>query len=120
MKAEIKGFHSPDVYSIEKFNPEVENNFCFLLQLLIGPKGERGDETFDIVVCTPQWLLENNKTSDIIFGRHYLIVFEYDFKAICDKLTKYVNNIDGDTWDEIALQVGRIGKWEFEDYQDQI
>jgi hypothetical protein len=118
MKAELKGFHSPDIYDLEKFCPEVVNNFCFLLQLLVGPKDEKGDETFDIVVCTPQWLIENNTNSAIIFGRHHLIVFEYNFKAICDKLTQVVNVIDGKNWDEIALKVGRIGMWEFEDYQE--
>jgi Immunity protein 8 len=118
MKAEIKGFYSPDILDLERFYPESENNFCFLLELLVGPKNEKGDETFDVIICTPQWLLENNKASDIIFGRHYLIVFEYDFEAICNKLTQYVNSIDGKTWDEIALKVGRVGMWEFEDYQE--
>lgn len=117
MRAEIKGFHSPDIFELEKYYPEEENNFCFLLQILVGPKNEKGDETFDITVCTPQWLISNYKKDDVIFGRHYLIVFEYNYKIITNRLQKFVDTIEADNWDEIALKISRIGMWEFEDYQ---
>jgi hypothetical protein len=117
MKAELKSIHSPDIFDLGKFDPNEKDNFGILLQLMVSPKNGKGEESFDIMVCTPQWLIRNYQKSDMIFGRHYLIVFEYDYPKIYDKLKEYIGGIEGDTWNEIALKIGRIGKWEFEDYQ---
>jgi hypothetical protein len=29
----------------------------------------------------------------------------------------YINNIEEETWDGIALKLSYLGKWEFEDYK---
>ncbi|MFL5762443.1 MAG: immunity 8 family protein [Bacteroidia bacterium] len=117
MKAEIKYIFSPDVEDLENFHPSIEDEFCLLLQLVVGPFKEKGEESFDIVLCTPKWLLSNKKENDIIYGRHYLIVFKYDYQSIYSSLHKYVDSVTGDTWDAVAEKIGRIGKWEFEDYR---
>ena len=63
-------------------------------------------------VCTPSWLLENKKQEEIIFSKNYLIVFEYNY----NKIQKYIEFIEGKSWEEIALKINRIASWEFEDY----
>lgn len=118
MKAEIKAIYSVDIVEpLNEYRPKKADNFGFNLRLIISPKGEEGEESFDIMVCTPEWLKENHKEDEIIFGRHHLIVFKYDYQAIYKKLLEYVNNIDVNSWDEIGTQIGRIGHWEFEDYK---
>jgi hypothetical protein len=116
MKAEIKKLHSPDIYDLKNYQPAERNSFGFLLQIIVGEKGGKGEESFDVVVCTPQWLMSNFSKDDIVFGRHYLIVFEYNFERILSALQKQVESIEADTWKEIGEKIGRIGKWEFEDY----
>ncbi|MES2388674.1 MAG: immunity 8 family protein [Bacteroidota bacterium] len=116
MQAEIKYLHSPDIFDLEKFSPETPDCFGFLLQIMAGPVNNPGCESFDITVCTPLWLIQNNKPADILFCQHYLIVFEYSFANIQQKLNKYISVLNGNTWKDLALQIGRIGKWEFEDY----
>ncbi|MDM8178144.1 immunity 8 family protein [Olivibacter sp. 47] len=118
MKAKLKYIHSPDILDLSEFIPEKQNNFSILLQLIVAPLNGEGEESFDIVLCTPQWLIENHQISDIIIGRHYLIVFEYNYSRIYNKLKELIENIDGENWDDIGMKVGRIGKWEFEDYQE--
>lgn len=118
MRAELKGFHSPDVYDLETFNPEIENVFCFYLEISVGIKDEQGAEQFGITVCTPQWLLENKKEDDIIFGKNYLIVFKYDYQKIYNKIRKYIEGLEDSDWENLAQKVSRIGYWEFEDYQE--
>jgi hypothetical protein len=118
MKAEIKYFHSPDVPDLENFTPEIKDDFSFLLQIIVGEKGRDGEESFDVFVCTPRWLINNNSKEAIIYGRHYLIVFEFDYRKITEELTQYVESIEAQDWDSIAEQIGRIGKWEFEDYKE--
>jgi hypothetical protein len=50
-------------------------------------------------------------------GRHHLIVVAYDFEFIRRTLDTFVERCSGDTWQQIAAKLSRIGYWEFEDYQ---
>ncbi len=118
MKAEIKYFHSPDVYELEKYVPIENDNFGFLLELEIGIVGKDGADLFNIMLCTPKWLINNNKNDEIIFGRHHLIVFEYNYQKIYKTLNDYISNIDCENWEEIANIISRIAHWEFEDYKE--
>ncbi|MCU1273492.1 MAG: hypothetical protein JWO48_923 [Bryobacterales bacterium] len=117
MTAELKRLHSPDVYDLRAYLPEVSDNFGFLLQAMIGPKGIEGEESFDIQVCTPKWLIGHSGRTDIILGRHYLIMIEYDYDRLVEKIASFCNECSGETWQEIAGRLSRLGKWEFEDYQ---
>ena len=116
MKAELKAFHSPDVYDLETYRPEIEDDFCFYLEISVGAKNEKGAEQFGITVCTPKWLLGNKKDDEIIFAKNHLILFEYNYLRIYNKISLYIDKLDGNTWEELALKVSRIGHWEFEDY----
>lgn len=89
-----------------------------MLQILVGPKDEKGDETFDIIVCTPKWLLDNRSEDEIIFGKNYLIVFKYNYQKIYGKIKSYIDKLNGNSWEELALKMNRISYWEFEDYQE--
>jgi hypothetical protein len=117
MFAEIKRFHSPDVDDVEHFIPDDKESFGFLLQVMIGIKNKDGEESFDIFICTPKWLTSNFNKNEIIFGFHYMIVFEYNFNAIKQKIEKYVNELHADNWEKIAEKLNLIGKWEFFDYK---
>src|SRR5258706_15775892 len=118
MKADLKSFYSIDIENpLKEFSPEIEDNFGFWARMIIGEKTKDGEESFDIMICTPKWLMANHNTSEILFGLHYLIVFEYNYQKIYDKLKRFIENIEGKTWNEIGLKIGMIGKWEFEDYQ---
>jgi len=118
MKAVLKRLHSPDIDSLPDFKPSDPDSFCFLLQLMVGPEFEDGEESFDIQVCTPKWILENHRREDVIIGRHYLLVMEYNYERIQQIISTFCSTCHGATWEEIAEKLGRLGKWEFEDYQD--
>jgi hypothetical protein len=98
--------------------PPVRDDFAFLLQILVGPQDAPGEESFDVFVCTPRWLLHNHQPTDIVEGRHNLIVFEYDFERLSDFITNRVTACEGRTWQELGERIGRLGKWEFEDYNE--
>jgi hypothetical protein len=116
VKAIVKGSISPDVNDLENYIAPDSANFGFLMQLLIGPENEEGFESFDIVVCTPQWLSETHASDDIIIGRHHLIVFEYNYDRILKKINSYIEELNENTWPALAQKIARLGKWEFEDY----
>jgi hypothetical protein len=117
MRAVLRSLHSPDIPDLAHFMPEGRDDFAFLLQMLIGPQDAPGEESFDVFVCTPKWLLDHHQPRDIVEGRHKLIVLEYDFRRLNDFITRWVGACEGATWQELAQRIGRLGRWEFEDYE---
>ena len=115
MRAELKSMHSPDI-DLPTFWPEKPDSFGFLMQVMIGPEGQEGTESFDIQVCTPKWLIEKHKPDDVLFGTHMLIVFEYDVQRIQGFIQRYCQRCIGNSWQDIVPKLARIGGWEFEDY----
>ncbi len=99
------------------YEPDDPKNFSCALQLLVGPHNESGMESFQLTLCTPQWLVENHAEEDIVVGKNLLIVFNYDYARILQWLNRYIERCTGETWNEVAKKVGYIGWWEFEDYQ---
>ncbi|MCW6005384.1 immunity 8 family protein [Micromonospora sp. CPCC 205371] len=115
MKAIIRNIHSPD---IDLTSGQVEDslNFSLLIQLIVGPADGPGEESFDVVVCTPAWIAHAVKEHGPLIGRHYLITDRYDIVRIANYLRQYIESLEADTWQGLAEKIGRIGKWEFEDY----
>src|SRR3954466_4737803 len=74
MRAELRSYFSPDV-DLEVYSGGLLNADSLLLTLLVGPLDGPGEESFDVQVCTPQWIKERlaqKGTPEI--GRHLLIV----------------------------------------------
>jgi hypothetical protein len=113
----LKRLHSPDVLHLESFRPADPTCFCLLLQAMFGPDGSDGEESFDVVVCTPRWLESEVERSGMIDGRHHLVVSRFDLTEIRSFLISYARSCEGESWDAAALKLSRLGKWEFEDYR---
>ena len=77
MKAELKYLHSPDVANLEKYVPDSPDFFCILVQAMIGPLGDNGEESFNFLVCTPKWIDEEIAEKGFLFGTEYLVVKSY-------------------------------------------
>ncbi|MGJ6969226.1 Imm8 family immunity protein [Streptosporangium sp. G11] len=117
MRAEVKGFHSPDLDWLSEF-PEDPNDFGILLQVFVGPASKEGSESFDIMICTPSFVARRIAESGIVDGRHHLLVSHFKKDDIEFYITKRVNAIDEPSWVEVANKLSRLGRWEFEDYDD--
>jgi hypothetical protein len=112
MRARLRGVHSPDVDDLAAYRPS-SDGFAVLMQLLVGPDDGSGEESFDVLVCSPRWLQQQPAP---VIGRHHLVVSHFDLGAIEEFLRRQVESCAGETWSEVASKVGRIGRWEFEDY----
>jgi len=117
IRAELKRLHSPDVYDLSTYVPDDPEHFGILVQIMAGPAGEDGEESFDLVVCTPSWLSGQLGSTDIKMGRHYLLVKQYDFGRLHRFISDFASECSGETWRVAAARLGRLGKWEFEDYE---
>ena len=116
-RAEIRRLHSPDVPNLMTYLPEDAGDFGFLLQIIAGPVGSAGEESFDVVVCTAGWISHHLGPEGILAGRHHLVVDTYDYGKLKGFLQRYVEQCSGSSWEEVAIRLGRLGKWEFEDYR---
>lgn len=108
MRAELKSLHSPDVENLSSWIPE-RQDFAILLQVIAGPVGEVGEESFDLTLCAAAWINKTVEKERIITGRHLLIVARYDYGQIRKFISNYVSSCDGETWSEIALKLARFG-----------
>ncbi len=115
--SEVRALHSPDICQLQSDAPHDITNFGILVQALVGPSGEPGEESFDVVVCTPAWLAQELSQSEYLYGRHHLIVERYDYCLIRRALDETFGGVTGATWAEVAERLARFGHWEFEDYR---
>jgi hypothetical protein len=117
MRAELKRLHSPDVTDLHSWVPDDEN-FAILLQIIAGPMGADGEESFDVTLCSIAWLERRLSSERIIAGHQLLIVSEYDYDVLHGYITRYVSSCNGKTWRDVADKLARLGGWEFEDYRE--
>lgn len=87
-------------------------------RMIIGPSDGPGEESFDLTVCTPEWLAQ--ATGDGFYdARHHVIVnfASFDQNALRRWLAGRVESVQARTWHEIGERLARMGYWEFEDYR---
>jgi len=116
MKAAIRRLHSPDVFDLATWRPP-EQDFGILVQMLVGPADRPGEESFDVTVCTAGWLAGLARADRVVDARHHLVVDQYDFDELEKYLQDRVSACDGSSWDAVAEELSRLGRWEFEDYR---
>lgn len=116
MRAVIRRVHSPDIPDLYGYEPDEPDIFGFLLQILVGPDNGPGEESFDVYVCTPKWLMTRHNEDDIVAATHMLIVFRYDYERLHRFIEQRVYSAAGATWSDVARQLALFGRWEFQDY----
>jgi hypothetical protein len=116
MRPVIRHLLTPDTDPPESYVPEDPERFMFLVQMLAGPEGEEGEESFQFVVCSPGWLGEHIRQNGPVSGRHHIIVDHYDWPALVAYFEALVAGCHGANWHEAAERLARYGWWEFEDY----
>lgn len=116
MRAAVRGFSSPDV-DLHDYRPSDPEDDGFLLQMMVGPADGPGDESFDIIVCSSAWFARLARERGPQIGRHHLVMDRVDIQSVEAFLRRQVEQLDEPSWQELALKVGRLGRWEFEDYQ---
>lgn len=117
MRAAIRHIVTMDDEPLEMAKIDNPNNAGHWVRILAGPAGGLGEESFDVNVCTPDWLRDEVERTGPMVGRHLLIVGRWDAEKIRLVITGLVARVEGLDWQAVAEQLGRIGYWEFEDYR---
>lgn len=116
MKATVRALHSPDV-DIDEYQPADPEDVHVLVQVMAGPSDGPGAESFDVLICTPGRITEMARANGPLLGRHMVLVDRFDAVQIRRFLVGVFEAEEAATWPELGERLGRIGKWEFEDYR---
>lgn len=116
MKAIVRSIYSADV-DIDKYVPDDPESDGVWIRLIVGPDDGPGEESFDVLVCTPLWLRVVVGEKGPLVGRHHLIVDPFDLNVAKDFLLRQVESVEAGDWPSLAGKLARLGYWEFEDYQ---
>lgn len=116
MKAIVRSVYSSDVdvNSYISMEPDADGIW---VRFIIGPDNGPGEESFDVLVCTPLWLREVIEADGPQIGRHRLIVGTLDLPDAIRFLRSRFEACEAADWPALAEKLGRIGYWEFEDYR---
>ncbi|MGA6204453.1 Imm8 family immunity protein [Nocardia testacea] len=115
MRAELKGMHSPD---IDLTDPEATAAAdAVLVQLMIGPAGAAGEESFDLVVRTSVGSVTDMDARGFRPADHALVLDRIDPAEIRRRVEGFLRDLDRPTWDALAGAIGRIARWEFAGYR---
>jgi hypothetical protein len=115
MRADLRRMYSPDVDDLRRWDPDADEP-AILVQLMVGPDGAEGEESFEVTLCTSEWLRDRAQKDGIVDGRHHYVVAEYDYDRVLSYFRRRVSSCEGDAWPDVAAHVAQIGAWEFEDY----
>jgi hypothetical protein len=100
--------------------PAEPDAFAFVVRLYVGPSDGPGEESFDLTVCSPEWLATQSRDEGFIDGRHHVIinVDQFDQRHLQRWLEQRVTSVEATTWPEVGERLARLGYWEFEDYRE--
>ena len=93
--------------------------YSWSVRVIAGPSTGPGDESFDLTVCTPEWVAHRTRQVGGIYdARHHVLVDLESFdRAVVEAwITKRVTAVTGGDWAEVGQKLSRLGYWEFEDY----
>jgi len=100
--------------------PGDPSEFALLARMIVGPPDAPGEESFDVTVCSPEWLAKKcHEAGGIYNARHHLVVNveDFDVRVLRAWLAARVQEVQAESWSEIGSRLGRLGYWEFEDYR---
>ncbi len=94
---------------------DTADDFWIIIQADIGPKDNKGSETFTFYATTPKHLNSKLYNNEIQIGRGLLIMNNFNVYDIKDVINRLIENCKRDTWDEVANAICRYAYWEYDD-----
>jgi Immunity protein 8 len=68
VQASLRRLHSPDAWDLRSFLPTDPLNFGILTQAIIGSSEDGGEDSFDFMLCTPQWISAELQSEHVRWG----------------------------------------------------
>lgn len=117
MRAALRSLSSFDVDDLSTWVPD-SDDWAIGIRILAGPDNGPGEESFDLVACSPSWLAAQARQNGVVDARHHLVLCGFDWPLLSSYIERRVQQCEGATWNDIAERLSRLGYWEFEDYRE--
>ena len=117
MQARVSSVLTIEHGSLADVSVEDPSNASQWVRAIVGPDDEPGEESFDLLVCTPAWLQEQIEGVGPVVGLYHLVVARWDAEDVDRIVRDLIESTRAETWPEIGERIGRIAKWEFQGYK---
>lgn len=90
------------------------DDFYIQVQADIGPKGDKGSETFTFYAVSPKRLQGLLEDKQVRVGRGLLIMNDFDLRVVEATIERLLDNCKRENWDAVAAAICRYAHWEYE------
>ncbi|TIO07699.1 Imm8 family immunity protein [Mesorhizobium sp.] len=117
MRAQYKGSRILDVnagaFALDEWGPRDATDFSITIDFYAGPQGSNTADAFTATVCSPNWFLRS-QNGKVFSGENVIFMPRFDYVELERFLTDRCADAEGETWDAVAAQLTRLGRWEFD------
>jgi hypothetical protein len=118
MKAIVKAMWVDSAtIDLERYAPDDPEVFGIWIEFRAGPLGNNKADDFRLFACSPEWLKRACREKRAYWGRHMLILDNFDLEVIKGEISQKVEGAVGENWIDVAAVIARFAAWEFEDYR---
>lgn len=122
MRAQYKGHRVVETkagtFALDAWKPRDPTDFSIDIDFYAGPEGDASADAFTATVCSPNFFLRS-QNGNVFSGENIIFMLRFDYIELEKFLVDRCAATEGDTWHAIAVQLARLGRWEF-DYRLQI
>lgn len=102
------------IVSYENWGEEYDD-FLITVEADIGPENEMGAETFTFNVISPKRLSHMGMEGEIQLGRGLLIMNDYNYEQVKQRIATLLKGCARDTWREVSMMVAKYARWEYDE-----
>lgn len=116
MRARMSGylaFHLAQDQGLESWSPPDLEDFEFKMDFHACPEGENTGDAFTVRVCSHKWFFREFGDR-ITSAENTILMPRYHGYALVKFIEDYCASTEGETWEAIAAQLTRLGRWEFD------
>ena len=113
--AHLKMLFSVDLGDVDKDIPEDPEDFCILVQALIGTDpDDAAADTFSLLVCTASRVPGHIPAGQALSGRSYLFLRRWDIHLVRRTIEGWCQAAAAESWEQVAERLCRYMDWEYE------
>jgi hypothetical protein len=102
------------IVSYENWGEEYDD-FWITVDADIGPENGMGAETYTFHVTSPKRLGHMVETGEIQLGRGLLIMNEYNYEQVKQRIATLLKGCKRETWKEVSMTVAKYARWEYDE-----
>lgn len=112
----MRSIMSLDVEDLASWVPGSEE-WSVGVRIMAGPADGPGEESFDLTICSVDWIAAQVGRDGVFDGRHCLVASGFTWHVLSSYIERRVRQCEGMAWPDVAERLSRFAYWEFEDYQ---